>query len=435
MNKRDSEALTRVGPGTPMGELFRQYWLPAAMSSEIVADGPPVRLALLGERLILFRDSAGRVGVFDHRCPHRGASLFLGRNEEGGLRCVYHGWKFDVAGSCLDMPSVPAHQDFRGKVRAKAYSARERNGLVWVYMGARAEPPPLPAIEATLLPESDVQIFFAQRECNWLQALEGDIDTSHFGFLHAGGVDPATLPADNLVRYTITNRAPEYHVADTPWGTLYGAYRPADARQTYWRFASFLFPFWTLIPQGPFERVHARGWVPLDDTHTMFVSIAWKHLAQPLAARGNSRVIPGSAAVLQYLPNGTGWFDRWRLAGNAGNNWLIDREAQKSGGVFTGIAGIYAQDQAVTESMGGIVDHAFEHLGPGDRMITRTRRRLLAAVRAFAKDSTLPPGVDDPEICAAVRSGDFLAEAGIPWREAYAAETRRALRPQQQAAE
>ncbi|HVH73916.1 MAG TPA: Rieske 2Fe-2S domain-containing protein [Stellaceae bacterium] len=435
MKERESEELTRVGPGTVMGQLFRQYWLPAAMSSELVADGPPMRLVLLGERLIAFRDTSGRVGVMDHRCPHRCASLFLGRNEEGGLRCVYHGWKFDTQGRCLDMPSVPAHQDFRDKVRAKAYRAAERNGILWVYMGARETAPPLPAIEAALLPESELQIMFAQRECNYLQALEGDIDTSHFGFLHAGGVGPADLPLDNLIRYTVANRAPEYHVADTPWGTMYAAYRAAEGGHTYWRFANFLFPFWTQTPQGAFDRVQARGWVPLDDTHTMFVSLSWKNLPSALAMRSNSRVIPGSTTMPQYLPNGTDWFGRWRLSGNAGNDWLIDREAQKEGGIFTGIAGIHAQDQAVTESMGPITDHAFEHLGPGDRMIARTRRRLLLAARALAKDGTVPPAVDDPEICTEVRSGDFLADARTPWREAYAGQIRQALRPLQAAAE
>jgi phthalate 4,5-dioxygenase len=302
-------------------------------------------------------------------------------------------------------------------------------------MGEREKAPPLPAIEAALLPESELQIMFAQRECNWLQALEGDIDTSHFGFLHAGGVDPAELPADNLIRYTVSNRAPEYHVADMPWGTMYAAYRAAEAGQTYWRFASFLFPFWTLIPQGPFDRVHARAWLPLDDTHTMFVSLQWKNLPQELAMRSNSRLIPGSLTPPRYLPNSTDWFGRWRLAGNAGNDWLIDRELQKNGGVYTGIAGIPAQDQAVTESMGGVTDHAFEHLGPGDLMITRTRRRLLKAARALARDGTVPPAVDDPEICAEVRTGDFLADARIGWREAYALQMRTALRPLKQAAE
>src|SRR5579862_7957690 len=151
MRRKDSEDLVRVGPGTVMGGLMREYWLPAAMSSELEADGAPVRLLLLGERLIAFRDSSGRVGVMDQRCPHRCASLFLGRNEENGLRCVYHGWKFDVEGNCVDMASVPAHQDFKSKVKAKAYKAAERNGVIWVYMGKRASAPPLPGLEVLQL--------------------------------------------------------------------------------------------------------------------------------------------------------------------------------------------------------------------------------------------------------------------------------------------
>src|ERR1700691_4855388 len=172
MTMKDTEDLTRVGPGTVMGEFMRQYWIPAALASELEADGAPIRLLLLGEKLIAFRDTAGRVGVMDQRCPHRCASLFLGSNEENGIRCVYHGWKFDVDGNCVDMASVPAHQDFKIKVKAKAYRATEQNGVIWVYMGHRAEAPPFPGLEVLRLPETETAVWPAQRECNWLQALE-----------------------------------------------------------------------------------------------------------------------------------------------------------------------------------------------------------------------------------------------------------------------
>jgi phthalate 4,5-dioxygenase len=433
--QKDSEDLVRIGPGTVMGDMMRQYWLPAAMSSELERDGAPMRLMLLGERLIAFRDTSGRVGVMDQRCPHRCASLFLGRNEEDGIRCVYHGWKYDVAGNCVDMPNTPPHQDHKAKIRAKAYKVAERNGLVWVYMGERAAAPPLPGIEASLLPESDLQITFARRECNWLQALEGDIDTSHFGFLHAGSVDAANLAPDNLIRWTVQNRAPEYHVTDTDWGTMYAAYRPAEKGQTYWRFANFLFPFWTQTPQGAFDRVNSRAWVPMDDTHTMFVSLTWKNLPASRAALSNSRVLPGSKLTMDFLPNTTDWYGRWRLAGDERNDWLVDRVAQKNGGIYTGIVGIQAQDQAVTESMGPITDHGFENLGPSDIMIARTRRRLLRAARAFKKDRTAPPGIDNADIYINVRSGDFLADAKLAWRDAYDLQLRAALRPLAQAAE
>src|SRR5882762_9108187 len=319
MRRKDSDDLVRVGAGTPMGNLMRQYWLPAAMSSELERDGAPLRLLLLGEQLIAFRDSSGRVGVMDHRCPHRCASLFLGRNEANGIRCVYHGWKYDA----------------------------ERNGLVWVYMGERAEAPTLPAIEATLLPEAEVQINFVQRECNWLQALEGDIDTSHFGFLHAGAIDPADVPEDSLFRYTVTNRAPDYHVADTDYGTMYAAYRPAESGRMYWRFANFMLPFWTQTPQGKFtEHLHNRAWIPMDDTHTMFVSLMWRQHPPSIGPNKRGEMMPGFKRQFDYLPNESGWHGRWRLKGRPLNDWLVDREAQQTGN-YTGIDGIHAQDQEI----------------------------------------------------------------------------------------
>jgi phenylpropionate dioxygenase-like ring-hydroxylating dioxygenase large terminal subunit len=431
MNRKDSDDLVRVGPGTVMGNLMRQYWIPAAMSSELEADGPPVRLMLLGERLIAFRDSAGRVGVMDHRCPHRCASLFLGRNEEGGLRCIYHGWKYDVEGNCLDTPNLPGNPEFKSRIKAKAYRTVERNGLVWVYMGERKEAPPLPLIEATLLPESEINIVFAQRECNWLQGLEGEIDTSHFGFLHAGAVDPADVPEDSLLRYTVGDRAPDYHIADTESGMMYGAYRPAGPGRTYWRFANFMLPFWTQTPQGKFtEHLHNRAWVPMDDHHTMFISLVWRRHPPPVGPKKNGGgLLPGFGRIWDHLPNTTDWYGRWRLKGRAENDWLIDRDLQKTGGNYSGIDGIHQQDQAITESMGPITDHLFEHLAPSDKMIMATRRRLLQVARAFAKNGTLPPGVDNPEIMYPVRSGDFVADSRLGWRDAYDREMQASVRP------
>ena len=436
MRKKDSDDLVRVGPGTVMGGLMRQYWLPAAMSSELERDGAPLRLLLLGEQLIAFRDSSGRVGVMDHRCPHRCASLFLGRNEQNGIRCVYHGWKYDVDGNCVDTPNLAGQPDFKNRIKAKAYQTAERNGLLWVYMGARKQAPQLPEIEATLLPESDVSISFVQRECNWLQALEGDIDTSHFGFLHAGSVEPEDVPEDSLFRHTVANRAPDYHVAETKTGTMYAAYRAAAPGKTYWRFANFMMPFWTQTPQGKFtEHLHNRAWIPMDDTHTMFVSLMWRRHPPGVGPNKKGELMPGFKRAFDYLPNESDWYGRWRLRGRPVNDWLIDREAQRNGGNYTGIDGIHAQDQAVTESMGPVTDHLFEHLAPSDRMIMATRRRLLQAARALARNGTVPPGVDDPGIMYAVRSGDFVADAKLRWRDAYDAQMHAAVRPLQEAAE
>src|SRR5262245_42495279 len=325
--------LTRVGAGTIMGELMRCYWLPAALSSELVRDGAPVRLLLLGEKLVAFRDSAGRVGVMDHRCPHRGASLFLGRNEEGGLRCIYHGWKFDVAGNCLDMPSLPP-PGFKQKVKAKAYQVVERAGVVWVYMGPRRDAPPLPGFEILDLPPAEINVSFIQRDCNYLQALEGEIDTSHFGFLHAGHVDPDDLAEDEPLRHTVTNRAPLYHLAETAWGTQYAGYREAEPGRTYWRFGNFLFPFWTQAPNGEFgSHMHARAWVPLDDEHTMFCFLWWKRaqsaMSLPQPAFKDGRPIGGTGRGNKLLPNTTDWLGRWRMAANPSNDWGLDRAAQQ----------------------------------------------------------------------------------------------------------
>lgn len=427
MSPQDSRDLTRVGPGTVMGEFMRQFWVPALMSSELVADGDPVRLMILGERLVAFRDGAGRVGIMDHRCPHRCASLFLGRNEEGGIRCVYHGWKFDVHGRCTDMPNVPPEEDFKHKVHAKAYRTAERNGLVWVYMGSREQPPPLPLIEANLMP--DAEMWCLQRRCNWLQALEGDIDTSHVGFLHLGSLQPADLPAAHPMRPALVNRSPQYEVAATDWGTMYGGYRPHDDGRTSWRVAHCMFPFWTQTPNIRFAtRAIARAWVPMDDEHSMLFDLSGG--TDDGNPAYNSTRPDGTPLFdkFQHAPNTSDWFGRWRCVDDARNDWGLDRASQRSGLHYTGIANITMQDQAVTESMGGITDHGFEHLGPSDRMITRTRRRLLAAARAWRDSRALPPGVDDAAVFHAARAGSFIHDAAVPLEQAYREQLAQATR-------
>ena len=421
MRDTDSADLVHVGPGTVMGSLMRQYWLPAVLSRELQPDGDPLRLMLLGERLIAFRDSAGRVGIMDHRCPHRCASLFLGRNEEGGIRCVYHGWKFDVDGRCTDMPNVPPEEDFKHKVRARAYRTAERNGLVWVYMGDRPDPPPLPLIEANLVPDAD--IWCLQRDCNWLQALEGDIDTSHVGFLHLGALQPDDLPANHPMRPALQNRAPRYEVTATEWGTMYGGWRPHESGGTSWRVAHFMFPFWTQTPTIRFAtRAIARAWVPMDDEHSMLFDLSCG--SDDGNPAYNSTRPDGTPLFerFEYAPPSSDWFGRWRCRDDARNDWGLDRPAQRSGRHYTGIANITMQDQAITESMGPISDHGFEHLGPSDRMITRTRRRLMAAARAWRDQQVLPPGVDQPGIFHGARAGSFVHAAGVPMDEAYRAQ-------------
>jgi phthalate 4,5-dioxygenase len=430
----DSVELTRIGPGTIMGQLMREYWIPALMSSELESGGAPLRLKLLGEKLIAFRDSAGRAGVMDHRCPHRGASLFLGRCEGDGIRCIYHGWKFDTAGRCLDMPNVAPHQDFKHKVRAKAYRTVERAGVIWVYMGARAKAPPLPAFEILDVPDDEVGAMFIQRDCNYLQALEGDIDTSHFGFLHAGHVEAGELEETDPILHTVVIRAPDYHIADTAWGTTYAGYRAAGVGRTSWRFGNFLFPFWTQVPNGEFGgHVQVRGWVPLDDEHTMYCVLWWKRgqsaMTQQDPAFKDGTPIGGMGRRNEFLPNTTDWLGRWRLAANAGNDWGLDRAAQRDGSIYSGIESIHLQDQAVTESMGAILDHSLEHLAPSDQMITRTRRRLLIAARTLRDSGASPPGVEDVEVFRDARGGYFVSADAGGWQNAYAGQLALAVRP------
>jgi phthalate 4,5-dioxygenase len=424
----DNEILTQVGKGTPMGDMMREYWLPACLSSELEPGAPPMRLLLLGEKLVAFRDRDGRVGIMDHRCPHRCASLFFARAEGDGLRCIYHGWKFDVDGNCLDMPNLPDDQQFTDKVKADVYRVKERGGLVWAYLGSRAVPPPFPEIESLAMEKSERVVRCHQRECNWLQALEGDIDTSHFSFLHLGTTQPEDV-ADTMHRYNLTDRAPRYHVKDTDWGTMYAAYRPAAEGQVYYRFSQFIFPFITLPPDGTFaDHVQAGIWVPMDDTHTMVFTFFWTKRTPALRTLKDGSPIPGSVSPMEFLPQESGWHGRWRLKASLANDYQIDRALQE-GGVYSGIQGLVAQDQAVTESMGEIVDRNREHLAPSDRMITMTRRRLLNAARAFKEKGTLPPGVDRPDFCRDARSGAFMAPEKQDWEEAYRENLERSVSP------
>jgi hypothetical protein len=355
--------------------------------------------------------------------------LFFGRNEEGGIRCVYHGWKFDAEGNCLDMPNLPADQEFRAKVKATAYAAAERNGVVYVYMGDSKVAPPLPVLEATLCPSDEIGVSLVQRECNWLQALEGDIDTSHFSFLHTGKVTLQDIEPDHHERFQLTDRAPRYHVASTDYGTMYAAYRPADPGFIYYRFAHFVLPFWTMFPNGPLsDNIVAQAWVPMDDTHTMAVSFMWKHKTPVLGMTGAGKpILPYLDRNTATLPNTPDWYGRWRAAANQTNDYLIDREAQRSIS-YTGIAEVFQQDAAVTESMGEITDRTIEHLAPSDRLITATRRRLLDAARAL-HDGVASPHLDSVADAATLRSGDVIAPEGRDWALAYAEAMQQAAHP------
>ena len=352
LKREDNELITRVGPGTPMGNLMREYWVPAMLSSELAqADSDPVRVMLLGEQLIGFRDSNGHVGLVANNCPHRGASLFFGRNEEAGLRCVYHGWKFDTSGACLDMPNEPAESDFRTKVKAVAYPCQERGGIVWTYMGPRHDPPPLPDLEANMAENATATAF--QLEGNWLQILEGDIDTTHVGFLHYGGLSADDQPKGTFSEYQLRQKPAHFEVIDTPGGVAYGARRPGPPGEYYWRTAQFCMPFYTFTPPGVLGIKKNNGArVPMDDTHTMHL---WYTAYVP----------PQGYKVAAHLLDKVYTYDVPYLDKNG--DYILDN--------------VDAQDMMAWITQGAIADRTQENLGASDNGIALFRRVLRREIK------------------------------------------------------
>jgi phthalate 4,5-dioxygenase oxygenase subunit len=412
LSREENELISRVGPGTPMGNLMREYWLPAMVSSELPSpDCDPIRVMLLGEKLIAFRDSNGDVGLVANNCPHRGASLFFGRNEESGLRCVYHGWKFGVDGTCLDMPNEPAESDFRTKVKATAYPCKERGGVVWAYMGPRNVPPPLPDLEPNMRTDMRLSVRVTQQESNWLQVLEGDIDTVHAGFLHGGSYRAEDMPKGTFRDYMTRDRTARFEVINTDCGALYGAYRDGPEGTDYWRLAYYLFPVYDMPAPGLLGyKVSCICRVPMDDEHTLSFFMN----ADPIDTERDLNRFGGNPT----LPNTTDWHGRFRTKANQHNDFFLDREIQRKNEGHAGFSGIPGgaamQDAAITWSMGPIYQRQNERLGTTDVMIIRVRRRLIAAARALAEHGTLPPGVDNPEVYR-VRSGGVFLPKGANW--------------------
>ena len=441
LSVEDNEALTHVGPGTVMGDMLRQYWVPALLSEELAEpDGPPVRIRLLGENLIAFRVTSGKVGLIQNECPHRAASFFFGRNEEEGIRCAYHGWKFDLEGRCTDMLSEPPESVFKEKVRAVTYPCVERGGLVWAYMGplGRSELPPLPDLEPNMMVEGRGSVRPNMFNWNWLQCMENNMDTAHQGILHFGAVpfedalDPVKAgeaypgPVEDL-KYIVADRAPRFIVRDTDFGCSYGAYRPAEEDSDYYRTMHWLFPWVTMTPVIKLgTTANCVVTVPLDDTHTMSWNMTTGRLDQPPRQ--------GPPPSRDPLVNNAGFLGRFRLrffyetAADESFDFGVDREVQRTSRTqtgYTGLASVPIQDAAITWSQGAIVDRSHEHLGSSDSMIIRVRQRLLQAARALREDATLPPGVDEPRLYrqrsgwALVPKGTDFWEFLAPKREAF----------------
>jgi phthalate 4,5-dioxygenase oxygenase subunit len=381
LSHQDNEALCRVGPGTPMGNLMRQFWMPALIARELPeADGAPVRLRLLGENLVAFRDTSGRVGVVDALCPHRRAGMFFGRNENHGLRCIYHGWKFDVTGQCVDLPTEPSDQSMKDRIRIKSYPARDSGGVIWVYMGT-GNPPPLPDFEWARVPDAQRTLTKRVQYTNWAQAVEGGIDSAHVSHLHSHKTKSSTgvnfQDTAEAWKYLEIDRHPIFMVDEAETGLIIKARRNADD-MFYWRVTQFLLPFYTLTPptvdpkDSEGAAYYGHAWVPIDDENTW----TWTFHANPRRAFSD-----GERQLFEGDDGFWGPIDKnYHPTLSMRNDFGIDREKQRHES-YSGIDGIQNQDAAVQESMGAIVDRTEEHLGHSDLAVIRFRRLLLKLAR------------------------------------------------------
>ena len=413
LKPEDNKLLTRVGPGAAMGELLRRFWIPALMEEEVREnDGAPVRLRLLGQDLVAFRDTEGKLGILDAYCPHRRAHLYFGRNEECGLRCVYHGWKFDVTGQCVDMPSE--QPGFKEKARTAAYPTATSGGVVWVYMGPDQLKPELPDFEWARLPKSRCEITKRSQQCNWAQAVEGGIDSSHISFLHRNLEDltPAAKSATGHKGYTSRDRSPVFTVKDTDYGLLIGASRNATEESFYWRITQFLVPFWTMIPPIMRENTNdssqntysGHAFVPIDDENTW----TWSFNCHP------HRDFTEKEQALFHPRTGL-WGpidDSYRPVWNKENDYGLDRNMQKNVN-FTGIKGIPNQDVAVQESMGPIADRSLEMLGTSDKAIIAYRQLLLDMAKDLQNGQE--PKASRHGAYYSVRSASLLLKKDVPF--------------------
>jgi phthalate 4,5-dioxygenase len=384
-----NELLTQTGPGTPMGDLFRQYWLPALLAEELPEDDcPPVRVKILSERLVAFRDSDGRYGLIDEFCAHRGVSLWFGRNEKGGLRCVYHGWKYDVTGQCLEVPSEPENSTFCANVKLTSYPLVKVGDILWTYLGDPASQPPLPEFEFIHVPPEQTYSSKRWQECNWLQALEGGIDSSHVSWLHSGA-----LSSDPLFRnsrgnqYNMGDLKPFFEVVDADGGLFVGARRNAEEGHYYWRITPWIMPSFTLVPPRGDHPVHGHFWVPIDDENCWTYTFDY-HPVRALTDEEVANMKAGFGVHSENIP-GT-----YRPMANKDNDYLMDREAQKRSEHYSGVKGIAMQDASLQESMGPIVDRSKERLVPADSGIIKARQKLRRAALALRDEGVTPPGVD-----------------------------------------
>ena len=391
LRKEQNDLLTQTGPGTPMGQMFRLSWQPALLAEELPENEcPPVRVKLLGEQLLAWRDTQGRYALTDEFCAHRGVSLWFGRNEECGLRCPYHGWKYDVTGRCVDLPSEGADGPLKKRIKLKAYPCIEAGGVIWTYMGPPELEPAPPALEWVRVPPERRFVTKRLQECNYLQALEGGIDSSHVTFLHGGALksDPLFVGSKGN-EYNAQDLMPQFNVVEFEGGLLIGVRRNAGSDRYYWRITPWIMPTHTIIPPRAGHPLGAHVWVPIDDENSWAWSINY-HPKRALTDAELAAMRNGQGIHNKYVP-GT-----FVPLANKTNEYLMDRAAQKAHVHYSGVEGIAMQDASLQESMGIIQDRTRENLCPTDRGIVMTRRMLLEAAEANRTGGRIP-GLDPAE--------------------------------------
>ncbi len=411
LSAADNELLTRTDRDQPMGQYFRRYWQPVALSEELAEpDGPPVRVNILGEELVAFRDTDGTLGLLDAHCPHRGADLYFGRNEDCGLRCVYHGWKFATDGTAVDLPNVPAGAPMQDTMRTNAYPTCERGGFVWAYLGPHDEDRPQPPeLEFTVVAPENRYVTKQLTECNWAQVIEGDLDTSHFSFLHmpAPSVpsnDNPDAPADERrLRMIRNDPMPDFIIKEHDVGFIVGGARESDDDQRYWRITQFMLPSHGTGPSTlPGETYLGFTIVPITDEACWVFTYAWNP-ERPLADDERARLAAGHA-IFATLD------EDYRPLANRSNDFLIDRDEQKHR-TFTGVQGLAEQDAMIQQSQGYIVDRTKENLTKTDAAIVRFRRRLLEGAKALADG--VEPEAPSQHASFCTRPGSWFAGSDV----------------------
>lgn len=416
--RQENESLTKVGPRTPMGNLFRQYWIPVVPSAQLPEPGGrPLRVKLLGEELVLFRERGGKVGLIGAFCPHRLAPLFFGRVENDGIRCAYHGWKFSPSGKCLEMPNVPPEQRFIEEVQHSGYPCVEHGGIIWTYMGLSRESRTLPDLEFLRVTDEDRNYRLFYQECNYLQALEGGIDPTHVMWLHS----PYDLTDDEIAQQQpaqqrVANRSGErtpmdIEIADTPAGFAYGAKRAFAEGKSLWRVNQFILPFYTMPPGG--DQKQARAFVPVDDESCVKWQIKW--YPSKSIKESSEEVVGGVFEEEAYdPPTNSAPFGHIRMKAKKSNDYLIDWQTHKERRM--GIRGVNLQDVCITENEGPmrILDRTQEHLCAGDFTTVKARLMLLAAAKALREQGTIPPGAQDPSVYR-VRGSSTVVPDNVHW--------------------